>query len=127
MSYKTELNKLKKNRDRYFPLIEMLLYVESKTEKKDLPIEMTDVSQIAILMELIDLGYINKDAFIINRNRRDITGLFYKGGYPLTNAGMEVYRRHLHERRGKFIRGLMLITLVLLGMFVFYIIARWRS
>lgn len=124
MSYKSMMNEMKENREKYFPLIETLLYVEKKTERKDLPIEMTDVSQIALVMELIDLGYLNRDAFIIKKSRKDITGLFYKGGYPLTNAGVKVYRQHLHDRRGKFIRGLMLIGLVVLGMFVFYMITR---
>ncbi|HNX24740.1 MAG TPA: hypothetical protein PKG60_11890 [Spirochaetota bacterium] len=124
VKYKSKMNELKENRAKYFPLIEMLLYVERKTSRKDLPIEMTDLSQIAIVMELIDLGYINKDAFIIKKQRRDITGVFYKGGYPLTNTGIKVYRQHLHERRGKFIRGLMLIALAALGMFVFYMIVR---
>ena len=121
-NYKSKIKDLKQNREKYFPLIETLLYVERKTEKENLPIEMTDISQIAIVMELIDLGYLDKDAFIINKNRRDITGLFYKGGYPLTDAGVKVYRQHLHERRGKFIRGIMLIALMLLGMCVFYMI-----
>jgi len=124
MKYKSEMNKLKKNREKYFPLLEILLYIESKTDKKDLPIEMTDINQMALVMELMDIGYVNKDSFIINRHRKDITGLFYNGGYPLTEAGMKVYRQHLHERRGKFIRGLMLIALALLGMFIFYMVVK---
>ena len=123
MSYKSEMNKLKENREKYFPLMEMLLYVESKTEKRDLPIEMTDISQIATLMELIDIGYVNKEAFIIKKHRKDITGVFYKGGYPLTGGGIKVYRQHLHEKRGKFIRGLALAAFVILGMIVFFMIA----
>lgn len=124
IKYKLKLNEMKANREKYFPVIETILYVESRTEKRDLPIEMTDVSQIAIVMELIDLGYLNKEAFIIKKHRRDITGLFYNGGYPLTNSGIKVYRQHLHDKRGKFIRGLMLIVLAVLGLLVFYMTTR---
>jgi len=102
--------------------MEMLLYVESKTERKDLPIEMTDINQMVIVMELMDIGYVNKEAFIIKKHRKDISGVFYKGGYPLTDAGIKVYRQHLHEKRGKFIRGLALAAFVILGMIVFFMI-----
>jgi hypothetical protein len=124
MSPKAKMKELKENREKYFPLIEMLLYIENKTEKKDLPIQMTDISQMALVMELIDIGYVDKNSFIIKKNRGDVTGLFYKGGYPLTEAGVRVYRQHLHDRRGKFIRGVMLIVLVMLAMFVFYMIVK---
>lgn len=122
IKYKSKLNEMKANREKYFPVIETLLYLESRTDKRDLPIEMTDLNQIAIVLELIDLGYLDKEAFIIKKHRRDITGLFFKGWYPLTDSGIKVYREHLHERRGKFIRGLMLITLAALGMVVFCMI-----
>lgn len=124
MKYKAKISELKANREKYFPLMEALLYVESKTDTKDLPIKMTDSPQIALLMELIDIGYVDKDSFVIDRNRSDITGVFYRGGYPLTGSGIEVYRRHLHERRGKFIRGIMLAVLALLGMIVFYMMTK---
>ena len=102
----------------------MLLYVESRTGKKDLPIEMTGASQIALVMELMDIGYLNKDSFIINRNRRDITGLFYRGGNPLTQPGIDVYRQYLHERRGKFIRGIMLAALMLIIVILFFMMRK---
>ncbi len=122
MDYKSKINEMKNNREKYFPLIETLLYVEKKTDKSELPIEMTDPGQMALLMELIDLGYVDKNAFIINKNRRDITGLFYRGGYPLTSEGIKVYRQFLGERKKKFLRGLMLVTLVLGAMLIFFII-----
>lgn len=124
MKYKTKISELKANREKYFPLMETLLYVESRTAEDELPLEMTDSSQIALLMELIDIGYVEKNSFIINRNRRDITGVFYRGGYPLTESGTEVYRQHLHDRRGKFIRGIMLTSLVLLGLIVLYMMTK---
>ncbi len=124
VKYKSKINELKANREKYFPLIEMLLYVEKRTEKKDLPIEMTDISQMALVMELIDIGYLNKDSFNITKYKRDVTGLFYQGGYPLTEAGVKVYRQHLEERKKKFIRGIMLIVLMLAVLFIFYMIVR---
>ncbi len=124
VKYKSKIKELKENREKYFPLIEMLLYVEKKTEKKDLPIEMTDISQMALAMELIDIGYLNKDSFIITKHKRDVTGLFYNGGYPLTEAGIKVYRQHLEERKKKFVRGVMLIAIMLASMFIFYLIVR---
>ncbi len=121
MKYKAQMHDLKKNREQYFPLMEVLLYAENRIDKNDPPVEIRDISQIALIMELIDIGYLDKDTFIINKNRRDITGMFYKGDYPLTEAGAKVYRQHLHERRIRYIQGFMLLVLVLLGMVVFYI------
>ena len=118
MNYKSELKKMKENRKKYFPLIEVLLYVERNTKKDDLPLEMTDISQIALVMELIDIGYINKNSFIIKKDRSDIKGLFYNGGYPLTDAGINVYRQHLHERKTKFKFGILLVILALVVMSV---------
>jgi hypothetical protein len=124
INYKSKINEMKENRERYFPLIETLLYAESRTERRDLPLKITDVSQIALAMELMDIGYVNKEAFLIEKNRRDITGFFYIGGYPLTEAGVKVYRQHLHDKRGKLIRRLMLISLAVLAVIVFYMITR---
>ena len=121
MNYKSEIKKMKENREKYFPLMEILLYVERNTKQEDLPIEMTDVNQIALVIELIDIGYINKNSFIIKRDRRDITGLFYTGGYPLTDAGINVYRQHLHERKTKFKLGMLLVIIVLIVMSILYI------
>ena len=122
MDYKSEINKMKGNRKKYFPLIELLLYVERKTNEEELPIEMTDVNHIALVLELIDIGYLDKNSFIINKNRRDIKGLFYKGGYPLTDAGIKVYRQYLHERKKSFKLGILLLILMLIVMAVIYFI-----
>ena len=122
MDYKSEIKKMEVNREKYFQLIEILLYVERKTNKEDLPIEMTDVNRIALVMELIDIGYIDKNSFIIEINRRDITGLFYKGGFPLTDAGIKVYRQHLHERKAKFKSGILLLILMLIVMSIIFFV-----
>lgn len=118
---KSKMKELKLNREKYFPVIELLLYVESRTDSSELPIEMTDVSQMAVVMELIDIGYLDSDCFIIQKNRGIVSGLSYKGGHPLTRQGMDIYREHLHLRRGRFVRGVMLLLLVILGLVVLYI------
>lgn len=122
MDYKAKMNEYRDHREKYFPLIETLLYVESKTPPAELPLEMTNAGQMALLLELIDIGYINPDSFIIKKSRGDIKGLFYRGGEILTNEGIKIYRRYLHERRGMYIKGLVLISLLFLGMVVFYMI-----
>ena len=124
IDYKAEIKKMKENRKKYFPLIEMLLYVERTTEKDNLPLEMTDVSQIATVLELIDIGYIDKNSFIIKRDRRDITGLFYRGGYPLTEAGIKAYRHFLHERRTGFKLAFLLLIIALIGTLLLYFILK---
>ena len=116
------MNEYMSHRQKYFPLIDSLLYVESKTPASELPLEMTGVDRIALLLELIDIGYINPDSFIIKKNRGDIKGLFYRGGGILTSEGIKIYRTHLHERRGLYIKGLVLLSLLFLGMVVFFMI-----
>ena len=122
MDYKSEMKKMIENRKKYFPLIELLLYVERNTNKDELPIEMTDVNHIALVLELISIGYIDKNSFIVKRNRTDITGLFYKGGFPLTDAGIKVYRQYLHDRKKSFKLGILLLVLMLGVMAVIYFI-----
>ena len=123
MSYKSKMNELKENREKYFPLMEMLLYAESSYEKSAPPVKIADINHIATIMELIDIGYLNKDSFIIEKHRGDINGLFYSGGYPLTDSGIKVYRQHLHDKRGKLVRTLMLVVLLFFAAVVFFMIA----
>jgi hypothetical protein len=122
MDYRHKLSEYKSHRLEYFPLIDILLHVESRTPASELPLEMTDAGRIALLLELIDIGYINPDSFIIKKNRGDIRGVFYRGGEILTAEGIKIYRAHLHERRGMYIRGFALLLLVFLIMVVFYMI-----
>jgi hypothetical protein len=117
------MNELKANREKYFPLMEMLLFAESNYEKSAPPVKIDDIIQIAVILELIDIGYLNKDSFIIEKHQGDISGLFYSGGYPLTDSGVKVYRQHLHDKRGKLVRTLMFVILVFLGLVVFFMIA----
>jgi hypothetical protein len=123
MSYKSQMNELKKNREKYFPLMEMLLYAESSYERSDPPMKIADINHIATILELIDIGYLSKDSFIIEKHRGDINGLFYNGNYPLTDSGVKVYRQNLHEKRGKLVRTLMFVVLLFLAMVVFFMIA----
>lgn len=120
MGYKAKMNEYRVHREKFFPLIETLMYVESKIPVSELPLEMTDTSQMALVLELIDIGYINPDSFIVKKNRGDIKGLFYRGGSILTSEGINIYRVYLHERRGMYIKGFVLLSLLFLVMAVFY-------
>jgi len=122
MDYRQKMNEYRSHRNKYFPLIDALLHVESKTSASDLPLEIAGAGRIALLLELIDIGYVNPDSFIIKKNRGDIKGLFYRGGDILTREGIKIYRTHLHEKRGMYIKGLAFFSLLFLGMVVFYIV-----
>ncbi len=93
MSYKNEMAKMIEHRTRYFPVMSMLLGMYQKKQHNDPPLTINDTSDISIILELIDIGYVDRESFIIRRNLRDITGLYYKGGLPLTGEGRDALER----------------------------------
>ncbi len=50
-----------------------------------------DPDEMRILLELIDLGYLDEDAFIVTESFGTIRGLSYRGKYALTTDGEKLY------------------------------------
>ena len=120
MNYKKEIAKLAIHRKDYFVLISRLNYLYKTLEKSDLPFVFTEPSQIALILELIDLGYLDRESFNISRESGSITGLSYNGAGPVTEAGADAWRRELLSKR-KRINMLILIALAaaIAGIFLY--------
>lgn len=123
MNYKDELAKMKKHRALYFPAMSMLLDMHNDSHQNDPPVPIKDTSGISIILEMMDIGYVEKDSFIIKRDFGDIAGLYYKGGLPLTGEGMKAFSRDLADKQKK-IYGIfficILLILVLLAVLYFF-------
>lgn len=91
VNLKHELNKMKVHREKYFPVVKYLLEVHGQKDEFKFPMEIEDTSDMLIMLELIDLGYLEKNCFIIKRDFMEITGLFFRGQYPLTVEGELVF------------------------------------
>ena len=91
MDYKRELNKMKKHRRLYHPALRRMMALYKGTSRPEFPVEISDFNEMIIILELIDVGYLDEEAFIITRRFGDITGLAYTGDYPFTESGESIY------------------------------------
>ena len=65
----------------------MILNLYNHSKPADFPVELIDTKEILIMLELLDIGYLNENAMIIKRRFDDITSLKYTGKYPFTDGG----------------------------------------
>lgn len=94
VDYKKEIQKLKKHRKRYRPAMSMLLDLYNNAKPSELPVELIDSEKVLILLELIDVGYLDEDALIIRRRFNSIASLRYDGAYPFTDSGDMFFRNN---------------------------------
>ena len=111
MNYKNEIKKMSKHREKYFPVMNRLLKIHKNFADNSPPVHITNGDEMRIILELIDIGYINIDAFIIKREFEDITDLIYNGERPLTDEGYAVLRQSQLIIRKKFLIVFIIIIL----------------
>lgn len=85
--YRKEIKKLKKHRERYRPAMAMILRLYRTAKPSEFPIELIDHEKVLTILELIDVGYLAEDAFIIRRRFNSIASLRYGGAHPFTEGG----------------------------------------
>jgi len=122
MDYKKEMKKLMKRREQYYPAFEFLLDLYNRRGELEFPLRIDDPGRIALFIELADIGYLDKDAFIIKKTRNNIDALYFNGGYPLTEQGLLLERTHLHIRRGRYVRLVILLTFITLLLIIYFMI-----
>jgi len=93
MNYKKELNKLRKHRKQYRPIMAMLMKMHTQSDFSDFPVELIDNKEILIILELLDIGYLDENSLIVKRRFDYITGLSYTGEYPFTDSGDFFYQQ----------------------------------
>ena len=87
MDYKEELNKLKKHRKQYHPVMAGIMDMHDHLNQAEFPIIITALKEMLIICELLDIGYLDPNALIVKKKFDDITGVLYNGEYPLTEKG----------------------------------------
>jgi hypothetical protein len=107
MDYKKEMKMLEQGRERYFPVIDALL--DMKTADGSHPLSIDDPDMMRTVLELIDIGYFDPDAFIINKRFGEVRGLYFKGGPVLTGSGWKQYKIHNAQQRRTQVRRLFVI------------------
>ncbi|HPS58429.1 MAG TPA: hypothetical protein PK514_10015 [Spirochaetota bacterium] len=114
MDYKKEMKMLMKGRERYFPVIDALL--DMKTADGSHPLSIDDPDMMRTVLELIDIGYFDPDAFIINQRFGEVRGLYYKGGPVLTDTGWTQYKmHHSGQRKNQVIRIFIILSIIWLA------------
>jgi hypothetical protein len=107
MGYRGEMRKMKKHREQFRPVISRLLTLFNDTGASDFPVRITDTGEMRLVLELLDLGYLDDSALTVTRSFGDITGLAYNGGYPLTQAGDAFMREEPGSALKEFFRDLV--------------------
>ena len=93
MDYRNELKKMKKHRRRYRPAVEALMRMYHSFPAGGEPIDLNGREDLTVMLELIDIGYLDPDAFNITTRFGDIASVRYNGRYPLTPSGEAQYPR----------------------------------
>lgn len=100
MDYKKELKKIGRGRKRYRPVMSMLARMHEGWKPSDPPVELIDREDVLVILELIDVGYLDTDALIVRTRFENVVSLKYAGGYPFTEGGETFMResRNLFRR-----------------------------
>ena len=114
MDYRYNMKRMMKRRMEYFPVFEMLIAIHRRKIEHEFPLRIESPEDIALILELVDIGYLDTDSFIVRKNRGDIVALFYNGEYPLTEDGAAVYRHHLLSKRGLYVKFLIVLSFIIL-------------
>jgi len=107
MDYKKEMKRLEKGREKYFPVMDALMDMKLPG---DGPSQITDPEMMRVVLELLDIGYLDPDAFVVNKKFSEIRGLFFRGGNPITAEGWKEYKRNYITKRTGLRRRLFLLA-----------------
>lgn len=105
------MRKLEAGRERYFPVMAALM--DMKMPGDGSPARIEEPSMMRIVLELIDIGYLDQDAFVIKKKFSEIRGLYFRGGNPFTGKGWAEFNRNYRIRRNGMRRRLLILLLLL--------------
>ncbi len=91
MNYRRELRKYGKHRKKYRPVMSMLLNLHDAAGRAEVPVIITGQNDMLIILELIDIGYLDPEALIVKKKFGDIAGVAYNGMFPFTEKGTAFY------------------------------------
>ncbi|MBN2080104.1 MAG: hypothetical protein JW838_14140 [Spirochaetes bacterium] len=94
MDYAKELKRLGKRRKSYIPVLASILEMRNVTAAANLPLELIDRDDALTILELMDIDYLDPEAFTARRRFGDIVSLLYNGGPPLSDRGLAFMKEH---------------------------------
>ena len=91
VDYRKEMRKLRKNRKRYRPALARLMRMRQNRSGAVFPVRIEDTGEMLLVLELVDVGYVDPESLIVRKRFGDIASVHYTGAFPLTEAGMRLY------------------------------------
>ena len=104
--YRSEMRSMIRHRREYYPAIQYLVG-KCLNATAGTPAVITDIRKMAILAELVEIGYLDSNSVVIISRFDEIEKIVCHGLFPLTESGEEFYRAE--ERR---VRRTMKIAIV---------------
>lgn len=105
--YKDEMKKMKKHRKLYRPMLIRFFNLYKEIKDSGGPLEITGGDEMMLIVELIDLGYLDMDAVQIMKKGYTILKVVYFGKYPLTSSGEKLIEDGAHSSGVKKIINLL--------------------
>jgi len=100
VNYRKEIALLVKHRNTYGPVMDRLSTLHGAWTGSSEPVAIDTDGDMLTVLELLDIGYLDPEAFIIKQSFGDYRAVFYRGGCPFAAKG----ESYLAERRGKRLR-----------------------
>jgi hypothetical protein len=97
-NYRSAMKDMMRHREDYHPAITFLM--DHYNSRRNEPLPLRESGHVFIILELIDLGYLDREAFVIDKSFGQINSVIFRGVYPLLENG-EVYFRS-HKKRFPF-------------------------
>jgi hypothetical protein len=120
-SLSKEIEKMKSHRAAYFPAMENLLKLHKNLPRSALPVKFTEMDEMVTILELLDIGYLDKNSFNVSESFGNIDYLSFTGAYPLTRAGDAALKqmKDLEKKKSLYIiilsvAGILLLLFILL-------------
>ncbi len=89
--YRSEMRSMLRHRREYYPAIKFLVG-KCLNATAGTPAVITDIRRMAILAELVEIGYLDNNSVVIISRFDEIEKIVCHGLYPLTESGEAFYR-----------------------------------
>jgi hypothetical protein len=120
-SLRKEIEKMKSHRAAYFPAMENLLQLHRDLPRNAFPIKFSEMDEMVTILELLDIGYLEKNSFNISESFGNVNSLSFTGSYPLSSAGEAALKqmKDLEKKKRLYIiilsvTGILLLIFLLL-------------
>ncbi|HPA71271.1 MAG TPA: hypothetical protein PKY31_03320 [Spirochaetota bacterium] len=98
MDYRKEIALLIKRRRQYYPVMKRLHSIHRESPVRKQPREIHAGEGMLTALVLLDIGYLDPEAFVVKKAFGDIRNFYYMGGYPFTEKG-DAYMAQEGRRR----------------------------